>query len=181
MTSQAQNRDTTETDASESDQTSVWALIHQDLPKQNVWSAERVSDPVYPSDIRRWAIAIYWPEAPPRLFWDEEYARTTRWGGIIAPPDFNPFTWPAVRPTAPASAANLPTSQRGHRSMNGGQTDTFFSPIRPGDIIRTRSRLTNWEEKVTRLGASLFLFTEIEWCNQHDDLVKRRISTSIRY
>jgi acyl dehydratase len=162
-------------------QSSVWARISADLPEPGVWSQERVSDPVYPSDIRRWAVAIYWPEVPPRVFWDEHYARTTRWGGIIAPQDFNPFTWPAVRPPLPASAANLPSAERGQRSMNGGQTDTFYRPIRPGDIIRSRSRLTDWKERTTRLGPSLFLYTEIEWRNQDDDLVKRRVSTSIRY
>jgi acyl dehydratase len=160
---------------------SVWALISGDLPEPGAWSHERVSDPVYPSDIRRWAIAVYWPEAPPRIFWDEEYARSTRWGGIIAPQDFNPFTWPAIRPELPASAANLPTAQRGQRSMNGGQTDTFYGPIRPGDVIRSRSRLTDWKERTTRLGPSLFLYTETEWRNQDGYLVKRRISTSIRY
>jgi len=45
----------------------------------------RVSYPITVSDIRRWAMAVYYPEEPPRLFWDEEYARATRHGGIVAP------------------------------------------------------------------------------------------------
>ena len=52
------------------------------------------SYPIGANDIRRWAIAIYYPEVPPRLFWDEEYAATTRWGGIVAPEEFNPFETP---------------------------------------------------------------------------------------
>ena len=51
--------------------------------------------PIRDSDIRRWALAVYWPAMPPRRFWDEEYARTTRSGGIVAPDEFNPFAWPA--------------------------------------------------------------------------------------
>ena len=39
------------------------------------------------------ALAVYYPDVPPRLFWDEEYARSTRHGGIVAPEDFNPFAW----------------------------------------------------------------------------------------
>ena len=31
------------------------------------------SFPITDSDIRRWAVAIYYPEDPPRLFWDAGY------------------------------------------------------------------------------------------------------------
>src|SRR5207302_1306356 len=68
------------------------SLVTPDMvERQGQWSEPRSSYPVGQSDIRRWAIATYWPEKPPPIFWDEEYARSTRWGGIIAPPDFNPF------------------------------------------------------------------------------------------
>lgn len=65
--------------------------------------------------------------------------------------------------------------------MNGGQTDTYGVPMRPDDVIRARSRLRNWEQRETRLGPTLFAFSETEWTNQAGELVKRRISTSIRY
>ena len=51
------------------------------------------SFPITDSDIRRWAIAVYYPEPAPRLFWDAEYAAGTVHGGIVAPEDFNPFAW----------------------------------------------------------------------------------------
>jgi N-terminal half of MaoC dehydratase len=44
---------------------------------RGVWGDERVSYPVSESDIRKWAIAVYWGETPPRLYWDAEYARGT--------------------------------------------------------------------------------------------------------
>ena len=65
--------------------------------------------------------------------------------------------------------------------MNGGQTDTYGPPMRPGDVIRSRSRLQDWNERHGRLGLTLYTFTEIEWTNQNDELVRRRISTGIRY
>ena len=65
--------------------------------------------------------------------------------------------------------------------MNGGQTDTYGVPMRPGDVITSRSRLRDWEERTTRLGHTLFSFSETEWHNQGGELVKRRVSTSIRY
>ena len=43
------------------------------------------SFPVTDSDIRRWAIAVYYPEPAPRLFWDAVYAAGTVHGGIVAP------------------------------------------------------------------------------------------------
>src|SRR5579871_1145519 len=135
------------------------------IESKGVWSREHVSPPVSRSDIRKWAIAVYWPQTPPRLFWDEEYARTTRWGGIIAPQDFNPFAWPIKADTALAPL--IPSgSGKGKRGMNGGQTDTYFAPMRPGDVISSRTRLRDWNERETRLGLTLFMYTETEWWNQ---------------
>ena len=74
------------------------------IKRQGVWGHEETSFPISLSDIRKFAIAVYWPQTPPRLFWDEEYARTTRWGGIIAPQDFNPFAWP-IKNEDPAERA----------------------------------------------------------------------------
>lgn len=150
------------------------------LERKGVWGAERVSPPISASDIRKWAIAVYWPDKPPRLYWDEEYARQTRWGGIIAPQDFNPFAWPVEHEIAPERATPRGGGV-GTRGMNGGQTDTFFQPMRPGDVIRARSRLRDWEETQTRLGLTLFSYNETEWWNQNGELVKRRVQTGIRY
>ncbi len=152
------------------------------VASKGVWGPESVSYPVSLSDIRKWAIAIYWPDVPPRLFWDEEYAATTRWGGIVAPEEFNPFAWP-IRTTPPSFAGALPgkTRQKGENVLNGGQIDTFSTRIRPGDVITERTRLVDWDEKKGRLGLMLFLRHETEWHNQAEELVKRRIATAIWY
>jgi acyl dehydratase len=143
------------------------------------WGELRVSPPISPSDIRKWAIATFWPETPPPIHWDEAYAATTRWGGIIAPPDFNPFAWP-VRRVAPAALAP-PAGGVRLTNMNGGQTDTFGVPMRPGDVITARSRLQDFNERQGRFGLMLYAFSENEWTNQKGEFVRRRISTSIRY
>ena len=150
--------------------------------RKGVWGGERVSYPVSESDIRKWAIAVYWGETPPRLYWDEEYAKATRWGGIIAPQDFNPFAW-AVPTGAVKPAGAVPGQQtrKGGNVMNGGQADTYGVPMRPGDVITSRSRLSHWEERQGRNGLTLFSYTETEWRNQDGELVKTRISTGIRY
>jgi hypothetical protein len=157
-------------------------LVGPDMvERKGVWGEVRTSYPVAASDIRRWAIAVYWPERPPPIFWDADYAAGTRWGGIIAPQDFNPFAWPVERPSLGAPAPRPGRGGVGQRVMNGGQTDTYGVPMRPGDVIAARARLRDWEERTTRLGETLFVFNETEWTNQDGDLVKRRVSTGIRY
>ena len=153
------------------------------IAAEGVWGEETTSHPVTESDIRKWAIATYWPDKPPPLYWDEEYARGTKWGGIIAPRDFNPFAWPVDRPPGPPSAGARPgqTPEKGENVLNGGQADTWHAPIPPGDVMTTLTRLSHWEERTGRLGLTLFTYTEIEWRNQDGELVRRRISTGIRY
>ena len=59
-------------------------------------------------------------------------------------------------------------------AMNGGQTDerritnairpsgnTHGIPMRPGDVIDTRSRLLDWWEHEGRLGHTLYVRSEI--------------------
>ena len=118
-------------------------LVTQEmLDRKGVWGREHVSPPISESDIRKWAIAVHWPKTPPPIFWDAEYAAGTRWGGIIAPPDFNPFAWPVTveRPArSEAAETNTPRSGKGRRGMNGGQVDTYGVPMRPGDVITSGS------------------------------------------
>ena len=159
----------------------IESLVTKEMEeRRGVWSGPRVAPPIALSDIRKWVIAVYWPEKPPRQFWDEEYAKTTRWGSIIAPQDFNPFAWPIEREIPAVRAAPLRTGAGSH-GMNGGQVETFGVPMRPGDVITARSRLKEWNERQTRLGLTLFSFTELEWRNQNGELVKTRVSTGIRY
>jgi len=142
------------------------------------WGETRYSPPVTASDIRKWAIATYWPQTPPAIHWDEAYAAATRWGGIIAPADFNPFAWPIHRtPLAP-----LPTPP-GLRltSLNGGQVETYGAPQRPGDVIADRMRVAAFRERQGRFGLMLYVEVENEWTNQSGAFVRRRVSTFIRY
>jgi hypothetical protein len=149
------------------------------LEKKGRWNPPRVAPPIAASDIRRWAIATYWPAPPPPIYWDEAYARGTRWGGIIAPPDFNPFAWPVERRAEPAAPEPLAGARLAR--MNGGQSDTYGVPMRPGDVISARTRLSDVSERRGRLGLTLYLVREAEWTNQEGALVRRRLITLIRY
>lgn len=162
----------------------VQTLVTDDMHRaKGVWGPETVAPPASESDIRKWAIALYWPEIPPRQFWDADYARTSRYGGIVAPEEFNPFAWTVADRTGNESGGARPgeTPKKGGNILNGGQHDYFYRRIRPGDVIRSRSRLSHWEERSGRNGLTLYAYNETEWRNQRGELVKRRISTSIRY
>ncbi len=165
-------------------------LVTQEMiDRKGVWGGQRTSPQISESDIRKWAIATYWPEKPPGIYWDVEYAKTTRHDGIICPPDFNPFAWPVerLRPagsamrTGAVSPGRAGVPQRRLTGLNGGQTDTYGAPMRPGDIIQSRTRLVDWKERQGRLGLTLYTYTETEWTNQRGELVRRRISTGIQY
>ena len=149
---------------------------------QGRWGESRTAPPITETDIRRWAMATFYPEQPPRIYWDAEYAASTHWGGIVAPPDFNPFAWPVERPKGgPGGLAGRHPGGKSLTGMNGGQTDTYGAPMRPGDVISARSRLVDWWEREGRLGHTLYVRTEVEWRNQDDALVRTRLSISVRY
>ena len=157
-------------------------LVTQDMiERKGVFNEPQIAPPIALSDIRKWAIAVYWPDEPPPLYWDEDYAGSTRYGTIIAPLDFNPFAWPVHREPAPASTASADGAGVGTRGMNGGQTEEYFEPMRSGDVISTTTGLTEWTERTTRLGLTLFTTTETRWTNQDGKLVKVRRSIGIRY
>ena len=150
------------------------------------------SFPITDSDIRRWAIAVYYPDAAPRLFWDAEYAEGTVHGGIVAPEDFNPFAWL----TQTAADAGVVAREEGFPGpegalgidppattaiINGGTEVEYGVRMRPGDAITSVSRLAEYKEREGRLGLMLFTTMEDTWTNQRGETVKTSRGTLIRY
>lgn len=142
----------------------------------------RTSLPVDRSAIRMWAINVRWPEPPNRLYWDEAYAKTTRWGGIIAPRNFNPFAYhmEEERAKGPSTLGLLRTG-KGRRGMNGGGEATYHAPIRPGDVITETKKVVDVVEKRTSLGPTVFVTSETVWTNQRGELVKIYRGVGIRF
>lgn len=151
-----------------------------------------VSYPVSESDIRKWALAIYYPEEPPARFWDEEAAAASRAGGIVAPEDFNPFAWLRARPKGVSRSSAATDADSTERSLgiegphlmnqlNGGVSVEYGAPIRPGDVITSVTRLGQYTERQGSLGLMLFTPMETTWTNQRDEMVKRQTLVLIRY
>jgi N-terminal half of MaoC dehydratase len=143
----------------------------------------RISHPVSESDIRRWALAVYWPEKPPRAFLDAAHA----------PEEFNPFAWAIAasestgKASSDANSADRTEQLAGvpgpglQFQLNGGMETEYGAAIRPGDVITSENRLESYSEREGRLGLMLFTVTEDTWTNQDGAVVKRTRSTLIRY
>ena len=151
------------------------------------------SFPITDSDIRRWAIAVSYPEPAPRLFWDAEYAAGTSYGGIVAPEDFNPFawlTWTEADAGVVTRAAGgfvsaeevLGVEKAATQSLiNGGTAVEYGVRMRPGDVITSVTTLAGYSEREGRLGLMLFTMSEDTWTNQRGETVKTSRNTLIRY
>lgn len=155
--------------------------------------ARYVSFPVSESDIRRWAVAIYYPETPPPEYWDAEAAAGTRYGGIVAPAEFNPFAWMVADPPGGSiigkGGADPERIERQlgitgpglTRVLNGGFSVEYGVPIRPGDVITAVTRLGHYREREGSLGLMLFTPQEATWTNQRGEVVRTSQLTLIRY
>jgi len=123
--------------------------------------------------IQRFAQAI---DDPNPLWHDEEYARKSRYGSIIAPPTF---------------IATIGGEQFGQKViaplfrdglLHGSTELECHQPIRPNDRITVTVKLTNIRERQgSRSGKMMFATFDITYKNQRDELVARCQQTMIGY
>ena len=127
---------------------------------------ETVSPPelVEMKAIKDYARAINWPDPPNPLHVDEEYAKKTRYGGIIAPWRF----YTTLGRNAPRQRVPLPPARVG---MNGGNDYEYFLPIRPGDMITTTSKTVDIVEREGRAGKLIITTSERKFTNQNGEVV----------
>ena len=149
------------------------------------------SFPITTSDIRRWAAAVYYPEVPPRLFWDEEYAAATPFGGIVAPDEFNPFAIMTREP--PPARRDPPRPGRFERAFGveppasravlQGEIRVRYTGtrMRPGDVIRSTQRIAAYSEREGRMGLQLYTTISNEYVNQLDQSIKTLETVYVRY
>lgn len=107
------------------------------------------------------------------LYNDEEAARATRYGGLIAPPTF----LRSVTAPRPEYPFDLPF----HRVLDGGSDWEYYEPVRPGDRITAVSRIEDVNERNGRIGLMLISSIVITYTNQFGQVVATQTNTSIRY
>jgi acyl dehydratase len=112
--------------------------------------------------IRRFARAIG-DDNP--LYHDEEYAKKSRYGGIIAPPTF-PTTF-GFEGERVLEGLNINYA----RLLHGEQAYEYFKPIMAGDVISFSTKITDVIEKEGRSGVMDIITTETTGYNQRDERV----------
>ena len=94
---------------------------------------------------------------------DPDAAQQTASGGLIAPPIF----YDVFR----ADQMPDPKVQFGKISFNAGQRCEFYTPVRPGDTITLKTRITDVYEKTGRTGKMVFIVRETTYENQNGEKV----------
>ena len=149
------------------------SLITEELrSKIGIESAPEVHE-IEKGMIRRFVLAI--DDLNP-LWQDEEYARKSRYGGIIAPPTF------VLTVGFDELQQQLQESIPGGGILHGSTELECYQPVRAGDIITVTSKITNIRERQDRrMGKMAFVTLDITYKNQGQELVARCQQMIIRY
>ena len=118
------------------------------------------------------------------VYWDEEYARSSIFGGIVAPPGFFgwPVKWTSVMPIFSELREELRTTiiKSGYsRVLDGGIEYDFYYPVRAGDILSALSKVKDIYERETKTGTMVLSIIETTYTNQNSDIVAKSRQTLI--
>lgn len=123
--------------------------------------------------IRRVAEAI---EDPNTLWTDEEFAKKTRYGGIIASPTF--ITSLRDYDFLVSILEKFPVK----RAVNGGNDIEYFQPIKAGDRITSIQTITHVRERDGgELGRMFVLIVEAIYKNQKGEVAVKGRTTVLLY
>ncbi|MFQ5825798.1 MAG: MaoC family dehydratase N-terminal domain-containing protein [Dehalococcoidia bacterium] len=110
-------------------------------------------------NIRKFANGIGDPNP---LYRDPEYARKTRYGGLIAPPSFLYSIYPTW------VLQGLP----GVHAFHSGNDWEFYRPIRENDVITPEDIFTGFEEKPSKFAGNMVMeYQEARFTNQRGELI----------
>lgn len=95
-------------------------------------------------------------------FIDEEKAKESKHGGLIAPPTFcNIFAGDIKRPDIGLEFGDL--------GFHAGQAIEYKNPVRPGDTLTAKTKLKEVYPKTGRSGKMVFEVWETSFTNQRGD------------
>jgi len=126
--------------------------------------------------IRRYADAVG-DDNP--LYYDEEYARKSRYGCIIAPPGF--FGWAKKTISSSEGLVGLIGAmiEAGYAGiLDGGMAYDFYLPVRVGDTLVVSPKVADITLKEGKTKMMILRF-EASYTNQNGDLVAKSYQTLI--
>lgn len=148
-------------------------FVGQDVPQPEQFNYDVTRDA-----IRHFAYAVPDTNA---LYLDDEYAKTTRWGGIIAPPGYlyahGSPAWlgkfPGIRDKDGIELSN---------ADNATEEWEFYKPVRPGDLVLSHGTIEDAIVKRSRkLGECVLIKEGMRFTNQRGELVAKLASYSFRF
>ena len=127
------------------------------------------------TDVRRWVQALDYPNP---IHWDEEFARASRFGGIVAPQSFA-VNMDYGHGCHPACVGKIAGS---HLIFAGEEWWFYGELIRPGDKLFQERRFDGYDISETGFaGPTMFARGDTVHRNQHGKLVAKERATAIRY
>lgn len=126
--------------------------------------------------IRRYADAVG-DDNP--LYYDEEYARKSRYGSIIAPPGF--YGWAKKTISSSEGLVGLIGAmiEAGYAGiLDGGMAYDFYLPVRAGDTLVVSPKVADIALKEGKTKMMIIRF-EASYTNQNGDLVAKSYQTLI--
>ncbi len=132
-------------------------------------------DPCNKTDIRRWVQAMDYPNP---IHWDEEAARASQFGGIVAPQSFT-VNMDYGHGCHPACVGNVPGT---HLIFAGEEWWFYGAGIKPGDTLFQQRSFAGYKMADTAFaGPTMFADGDTVHRNQHGALVAKERATAIRY
>lgn len=114
------------------------------------------------------------------IFYDRDAARERGYRDIVAPPGF--LGNPVFRPGENAEMGGQPlVKTRFRRILNGGTTFKYFEPLCAGDVVRSRSKVTEYQERQGSIGPMLITFRETSYVRSDGMLVAKMYGSLINY
>ena len=131
--------------------------------------------------IKRFAEAVGDPNP---LYNDEEYAKKSRYGSVIAPPGY--FGWPIKTGSfflfeiiEPVTNALANAGYSVASVIDGGIEYEFYRPVRAGDTILASSVVENITERTGKSGGMVFIIMLTTYLNKSSEVVARQRVTFI--
>lgn len=162
------------------------------------WQGQEVEswDEVCKSELRRFAQAI--PDPDP-LYWDEAYAKSTKFGTIVAMPLFpvDAFKHAPTEPDIltektredPNFWGGAPGDYRGGspeipglpgRLLNAGQSFEIFQLARLGEKLKRKSRLLDIYERQGSTDRLVFIVLETTYWNSRGEVILKGRTTAVQ-
>ena len=118
------------------------------------------------SSIRRYAQAI--SDSNP-LYLDDEYAKQSKYGGIVAPPTYIFDVSHDIFAEIGEDGRDLTrVTVPGMNAVRGGNEYEFLEPVKAGDVVNRRRKVTDiYEKEGKKADKILFITYETTYVNQN--------------